>query len=285
MKVVLGFLLLCIVPFGVEAQSPKEDLRIRWSQPIDPFRVIGNIYYVGTTGISSHIIATSEGLILLDTGTTAMSENLQANIKSLGFAVTDIKYIISSHAHWDHVEGHAAIKAAAGAQIVALDGDAQAIASGVDTSALGGEGWQPVVVDRIILDGDAVSLGGVTLIAHRTAGHTKGCTSWTVTIEEDGTRFDVIFVGGTSVNEGVRLNDNARHSSIAEDYAATFAFLESQTPDVFIAQHPFLYGMTEKRQAVGAKPGVNPFINPAEFHKFVAEQKSAYLERLQQSAQ
>lgn len=273
-------LLLLSVSTACMAQSLTDSIRERWSQPVEPFHVIGNIDYVGANEISSHIFVTDEGLILLDTGSTLMIPIIQANVEKLGHAMTDIKYIISSHAHWDHVEGHAAMKKMTGAKIVALGEDAASIASGVDTSALGGDGWMPVVVDRTVEDGDTLTLGGTTLTAHHTPGHTKGCTTWTTTVMEDDQSYDVVFIGGTSVNGGVKLRNNTRHPSIAEDYASTFAFLKTLKPDVFLAQHPSLYGMKEKREALMNGAETNPFINPGEYTAFVANQEATYLKRL-----
>jgi metallo-beta-lactamase class B len=273
-------LLLISVSTACVAQSLTDALRQRWSQPVDPFHIIGNIHYVGTNEISSHIIVTDEGLILLDTGTTLMTSMIQANVEKLGHAMTDIKYIISSHAHWDHVEGHAAMKKITGAQIVASGEDAASIASGVDTSALAGDGWTPVAVDRTVEDGERLILGTTTLTAHHTPGHTKGCTTWTTTVTEGGQSYDVVFIGGTSVNGGVKLRNNTRHPTIAEDYASTFAFLKTLKPDVFLAQHPSMYGMKEKRMTLVNGAEKNPFINPDEYTAFVANEEAKYLERL-----
>ena len=266
---------------SAHAQSMTDSIRKSWSKPLEPFHVIGNIHYVGATGISSHIITTSEGLILVDTGTTLMGPQILENLGKLGHKPTDIRYIISSHAHWDHVEGHAEMKRLTGAEIVALGEDAASIASGVDTSALGGDGWTPVTVDRVIGDGETLALGDTTLTAHLTAGHTKGCTTWTTTVEEDGATYNVVFIGGTSINAGVKLLNNERHSTIAEDYARTFAKLKSLKVDVFLAQHPSMYGMEAKRQTRIAGTRKNPFINPKEYVGFVAEEEAKFRRQLQ----
>ena len=253
-------------------------VREAWSEPVEPFRVAGNIYYVGTSGVSSHVITTEDGLILIDAGTHPMPALIKKNVEQLGHQVTDIKLILSSHAHWDHVEGLAEMKRLSGGRIVALGEDATAIASGVDNSALGGAGWEPVEVDRRIEDGDTVSLGNMTLTAHHTPGHTKGCTTWTTRVEEDGKMHDVVFIGGT--NLGVDLHDNERHPGIAQDYARTFRFLKSIHPDILLAQHPGIYRMEEKRDAQIRNPRPNPFINPDEYPAFVDAQEKNYLDSL-----
>jgi metallo-beta-lactamase class B len=250
------------------------------SQTVDAYKVIGNIYYVGSTDISSHVISTKAGLILLDTGTTQMVPVIRANVEKLGFRVEDIKIILSSHAHWDHVEGHAAMQALTGAQVVALGEDATAIANGVDNSALGAQGWRPVKVDRILKDGESVTLGGVTMQAHLTPGHTKGCTTWTMTVQEGSRSYLVVFVGGISVNEGVKLVGNTRHPNIIDDYARTFRVLKDLHADVFLAQHPNIYGMAEKLQRLKAGGSANPFIDPQGYQRAISEAEGRYVKQL-----
>jgi metallo-beta-lactamase class B len=272
--------LALLLPIPSFAQTP-DPLRGPASKPVEPYRVVGNIYYVGAEGISAHIIVTPAGLILLDTGTVQMLPGLRANIEKLGHKLSDVKIILSSHAHWDHVEGHAATQDLTGAQVIAVGEDAASIAKGVDTSAFGGQGWKPVKVDRVLKDGDTVTLGGVTMRAHLTPGHTKGCTTWTTDVSENGKSLAVVFIGGVSINEGVKLLGNTRHPGIAEDYARTFRALKSLKADVFLAQHPSIYGMDEKMRRLknGASP--NPFIDPAGYQRVVAEAEAAYLKQLE----
>lgn len=252
------------------------------SQAVAPYRVIGNIYYVGATDISSHIIVTPDGLILLDTGTTEMVPVIRTNIEKLGHRVQDVKIILSSHAHFDHVEGHAEMKALSGARVMAVGDDATALASGVDNSALGATGWTPVKVDRVLRDGEIVTLGGVSLQAHLTPGHTKGCTTWTTTVQENGRSYRVVFIGGISVNAGVRLVGNTRHPTIVEDYARTFRVLKELNADVFLAQHPNIYGMAEKLERLQAGSSENPFIDPDGYRRVVGDAEARYLKQLEQ---
>lgn len=281
MKVTLAIAsVLCVAAtfdgVGSQAQDP---LRGPGSRRVDPYRVIGNIFYVGAEGISAHLIETPQGLILLDTGTREMLPGLRANIEKLGHKLTDVKIILSSHAHWDHVEGHAAMKDLTGAQVMALGEDAAAIASGKDNSALGADGWPPTKVDRTLKDGDTVTLGGVTLTAHLTPGHTKGCTTWTTTVEEHGKSYNVVFIGAISINEGVKLIGNQRHPGIADDYARTFRVLKGLKVDVFLAQHPSIYGMEEKMNRLKSA-SVNPFIDPDGYRRVVGEAEAGYLKQL-----
>ena len=268
---------------GLLAQAPNP-LRGEASQPVEPYKVIGNIYYVGAVNISSHIIVTPEGLILLDTGTQEMLPGIRTNLKKLGYTLQDIKVILSSHAHWDHVEGHAAMKELSGAKVMAVGEDAAALSSGIDNSAAGAAGWNPVEVDRVLKDGDTVTLGGVTMQAHLTPGHTKGCTAWTTTVEEDGESYSVLFVGGTGINVslGVKLLNDKRHPSIVEDYARTFRVLKSLEVDVFLAQHPSMYGMAEKLERLKAGANPNPFIDPEGYEQFLEQEEGAYLKQLEE---
>ena len=157
-----------------------------YSQPEEPFRLIGNIYYVGAKNIASYLITTPQGHILVDTGTTEMTPVITASVQALGFKLRDIKIMLSSHAHFDHVGGHAAMKKATGAQVMAMRLDAEALEAGMDKSPLGDEGWPPVKVDRVLADGDTVTLGGATLRAVWAPGHTPGCTVWTTPVQEAG---------------------------------------------------------------------------------------------------
>jgi len=203
----------------------------------EPHRVIGNIYFVGGE-YGSYLIATPAGHILHDTGTLDMHALIVSNIEKLGFQVRDVRIIVSSHAHFDHVEGHAAMKRATGAQVVALGGDAVALESGRDNSALGARGWEPVAVDRVVADGDAVTLGGVTLRALWTGGHTQGATMWMTTVEEGGRTYDVAFRGGEIPNQGVQLFDNPRHATVVADTRRTLQRLkELDPPDLVLHNH------------------------------------------------
>ena len=127
-----------------------------------------------------------------------------------------------------------------------------------------------------------VTLGGVTLKAHLTPGHTKGCTTWTTTVKEDGRSYDVVFIGGISINEGVKLVANARHPSIAEDYTRTFRVLQALKPDIFLAQHPAIYRMAEKMQRLKAGAAQNPFVDPEGYRHVVRGAKDSYLKQLEQ---
>jgi metallo-beta-lactamase class B len=203
----------------------------------EAFRVVGNVYWVGGE-YGSYLINTPQGHILLDTGSSEMHSVIVSNVKKLGFRVEDIKIMISSHAHWDHVQGHAAMKKLTGAQVVALGSDAAALEVGQDNSAGGFPGMIAVHVDRVIKDGDTVSLDGTTLRALWTPGHTQGATVWMTTVQEGGKTYSVAFRGGEIPNDGVPLVNNPRHPTVIEDTRMTLQRLKSLTPpDLFLHNH------------------------------------------------
>jgi metallo-beta-lactamase class B len=251
-----------------------------WREPFEPFQIADNLYYVGSRGISSFLLIGTEGSVLIDTGLESSVPLVRASIEKLGFKLTDIRVLLSSHAHFDHVAGHAEMQRLTGARVMALGDDAQALASGKDLSALGGPGWTPVKVDRVLADGEVVSLGNLSLTANHTPGHTKGCTTWTTQVSLDGASRDVVFIGGTSINAGVRLLGNTQHPKIAEDYGRTFERLRSLKAQIFLAQHPRMFGMEAKLQRLreGAKP--SPFLDPEGYQAFVAAQEKIYRDQL-----
>ncbi len=237
MRLVWASVMLSAVMVSVSPYVAAEGERQASNEAMEPFRVIGNIYYVGGQ-YGSYLITTPEGHILHDTGTADMHDLIVSNIEKLGFKVRDIRIMISSHAHWDHIEGHAAMRRATGAEVVALGGDAVALRSGRDNSAIGARDFEPVPVDRVVEDGDTVTLGGTTLRALWTGGHTQGATMWMTTVEEGGRTFDVAFRGGEIPNDGAPLVDNPRHPSVVEDTQRTLRRLKAlDPPDLFLHNH------------------------------------------------
>lgn len=231
----LGALIISVSAYG---QADRVEIAQAAGGAVEPFRVIGNIYYVGGQ-YGSYLITTPEGHILHDTGTADMHSVIVRNIETLDFDVQDVRIMISSHAHFDHVEGHAAMKRLTGAEVVALGGDAVALQSGRDNSAIGAPDFEPVDVDRVIEDGDTVSLGGVTLRALATPGHTQGATVWLTTVQERGETYSVAFRGGEIPNAGSPLIDNPRHPTVVADTQRTLQRLKNlEPPDVFLHNHP-----------------------------------------------
>jgi len=235
-----------------------------YSQPVEPFPIVGNIYYVGALNIASYLIATPQGHILIDTGTTEMHDAIARGIEQLGYRVSDVRILLASHAHFDHIEGHALMQRRTGAQVMAMTGDADALESGHDTSALGAIGWEPVPVSRRLKDGDTVMLGGTTLRAIHAPGHTQGATIWTTTVEDDGRRYNVAFFTTTTPNPGVPLFDNPRHKNVVEDTRRTFRKLKAERePDIVLVGHPqAMFAGTMERMRKGERP--HPLLNGAD---------------------
>jgi metallo-beta-lactamase class B len=267
---------VCVLACSVRTAAQNDP---SWTEPFEPFRIADNLYFVGTRGVSSFLFVTPQGNILLDTGVEEAVPQVRANIEKLGFKISDIKIILASHAHFDHVGGHALMQQLTGATVMAVGEDAKSIGSGVDTSALGASGWKPAKVGRVLKDGETVALGGVTLTAHLTPGHTKGCTTWSTRVPHAGKSLFLVMVGGTSVNGGVKLLNNTRHPTIAEDYARTFRVLKELTPDIFVAQHPNMFKMEEKVARLKAGDA-NAFIDPQGYQAFVSSNEQAYLTQL-----
>ena len=263
------------------AQSPDTTAHPKsWSEPTAPFRIIDNIYYVGTAGLGVYLIATPQGNVLLDGAVPAAVAQIESNIKALGFKLRDTKYLLNSHAHYDHSGGLAQLKRDTGATLVASEGDRSALEGGF---YLGWEdrpdlGAPPVQVDRVIADGETLSLGGVTLKANLTPGHTRGCTSWSMPVKHDGKTYQVLFFCSTSVAAN-RLVGPPQYPGIVDAYERTFAKARMLQVDVFLAPHAEFFGLHEKRARLSGS-GQHPFIDAAEFPAFMARSEADFRTQL-----
>ena len=280
--------LLIAAAGGVAAQQGPAQFSEAWYQqfrgpysaPTEPFRIVGNIHYVGGANIASYLIATPAGHILIDTGMKEMHEVIKTSVAKLGFRTADIKIMLSSHAHFDHIEGHAMMQKLTGAQVMAMVGDAEALSAGKDNSALGAIGWEPVRVARVLKHGDTVSLGGTTLRALHTPGHTQGATTWITTVEDQGRRYTVGFLGGTTPNGGVPLIDNPRHKSVIEDTQRTFNTLKAERPpDIYLVGHPQAMFMG-KVEAIKAGVSPHPLLNGDAWTKQIVEGEANFAKRV-----
>jgi metallo-beta-lactamase class B len=261
--------------------SDQKSLLASWNQPFKPFRIIGNIYYVGTNNLACYLLTSPGGYILIDTGLQESAPIIRANIEELGYKLRYIRIILSSHAHFDHVAGHAEMKAATGAQVFATAADAATLESGGTKGFHPLNPYKPVKVDRILKDGEIVRLGNIALTAHLTPGHTEGNTTWTTTIEEGGKKYDVVFAGSMSINPGVQLVNNPTWPKIAEAYARSFQTLKSLHCDVFLGPHAPFFDMEAKVKRMNADPKSNPFIDPEGYRNYIASFEKSYNEQLQ----
>jgi metallo-beta-lactamase class B len=253
------------------AQSPPA-----WSQPQEPFRVVGPIHYVGTEGIAVYLIKTSRGLILLDGGLEQAVPIVERNIAKLGFRLQDVQIILETHAHWDHVAGLAALKRDTGARLLASPGDRLALESGIppsDTEYDVGK-FPAVKVDAVLHDGEAVRLGDVAMTPLLTPGHTPGCTSWAMTVKENGRPLDVVFPCSLTVAGNV-LVGNKGYPGIVADFRRTFARMRGVKADVVLPAHAEfadVIGRARRRDAGEA----NAFLAPGLLPDLVKKSEQAF---------
>lgn len=238
-----------------------------------PHKVIGNVYYVGTQSLASFLFTSPEGHILINSDYERNVPTIRESVEKLGFKFADIKIILGSHAHGDHMEGDALVKELTGAQVMAMAEDVPAL----ERIRPGGKAHP---IDRILHDGDTVSLGGTTLTAHLTPGHTKGCTTWTAKVNEDGKSYDVVIIGSVGVNPGFQLVNNAQNPTIADEYKQAFKVLRSLHADVPLGSHPAMYKLNEKYPKMGQGP--NPFIDPSGYVEELDIVEEVFLRTLQQ---
>lgn len=250
-----------------------------WTTPFPPHRIAGNLYYVGSEDLASYLIATPQGLILINSSLEASPSLIQNSVEQLGFHFKDIKILLISHAHYDHCAGSAKIKQLTGAKYFVMDADVPVVESGgkadFQYGAEKGMLYPPTKVDRILHDGDSVSVGGTVLTAHKTAGHTKGTTTWTMNETEAGKTLHVVIVGSPNVNPGYKLVANQAYPQIAQDYKQGFQVLQSLPCDIFLGAHGGYYDMKEK-YARWKQGDRNAFIDPAGYKAYIADRKQAF---------
>jgi len=258
--------------------------RARADEPFPAHRVIGNVYYVGSKQLASYLITTPEGHFLINSSFEETVPLIRVAVESLGFKMRDVKILLASHAHSDHVAGHALLQEMTGAKVYVMRGDEQVITAGGEGQYLYTTSrWKPCKVDRVLEDGEEVKLGGVTLLARRTPGHTRGCTTWTWRCEDGGKSCDVVVIGSPNVNPGYRLVNNKDYPEIADDFAKTFTILKSLPCDVFLGAHGDYYGMVTKYDrlnAAGGDASKNPFIDPEGYRAYVDLKEKAFRKTL-----
>ena len=248
------------------------------STQFPPHKIIGNIYYVGTASLASFLIATPQGNILVNSTYERDVPVIQKSVEQLGFKFSDVKILLGSHAHADHMEGDALVKQLTGAQVMAMAEDVPAL----EQMKPGGK---PHPVDKVLHDGDEVTLGGTTLVAHLTPGHTPGCTTWTMKAEEAGKIYDIVIIGSLGVNPGMKLVNNPANPQIVGEFTRAFQASRSLPADVPLGSHPGMFNMKEKYAKLQAG-GPNPYIDPAGykteldideavFHAVLEQQKAA----------
>ena len=254
--------------------EPREQMNVQFP----PHRIVGNLYYVGTPVLGSFLISTPEGLILINSSYEATVPAIRKSVEDLGFRFSDVKILLGSHAHGDHMEGDALVKELTGARVMAMEQDLPALRAMTP-------GNKPHPIDRVLRDGDEVTLGGTTLVAHLTPGHTRGCTTWTLKVNDGGKSYDVVIVGSVGVNPGFILVNNKQTPQIADEYRRSFAVLRSLPCDIPLGSHPAMYGMAAKYAKLGKGP--NPFVDPQGYQAEIDLQERIFrteLERQQKAA-
>jgi len=276
-----GLLLLGCSLFPLTSFAALTPEEASWNQPVTPFKIIGNLYYVGASDITSYLIATPKGLILLDGGFTETAPQVEANIKTLGFKLSDVKILLNSHAHDDHAGGLAQLKRDTHATLEVSAADAVLMARGGHADPNYGDRFlfEPVQADKLLKDGDTIELGGVTLNAHVTPGHTPGCTTWTMRVEEGGKPYDVVFLCSVTA-PGFRLVDNPAYPDIAADFTRSFATLKSLPCDVFLGAHGGYFDLQGKRARLQKHEPGNPFIDPQGYRTYLDQAQQAFEQQL-----
>jgi metallo-beta-lactamase class B len=254
-----------------------------WTQPFPPFHIAGNVYYVGSRDLAAYLITTPNGNILMNANLKTSPPQIKKSVEQLGFRFEDVKILLISHAHFDHCAGSARIKKLTHAKYMVMDADVPVVEDGGRSDFQYGNStkmlFAPAKVDRVLHDGDEVRLGGTVLVAHRTAGHTKGCTTWTLKVTEKGKTYNAVIVGSPNVNPGYKLVNNANYPQIAQDYEKTFRDLKAIPCDIFLGAHGGYFGMADKVARL-QKGEANPFVDPAGYQTYVADREQAFLSEL-----
>lgn len=275
--------LLTVLAPSLSAQTDPS-----WTEPFPAFKIVGNVYYVGSRGLASYLITTPQGHILINSNLESSVPQIRDSVEKLGFHFSDVKVLLISHAHWDHDAGSAEVKKLTHAQYMVMAGDVPVVESGGKEDFQYGNSpanlYPLVKVDRILHNGEEVRLGGVVLTAYLTPGHTKGCTTWTLRANEAGKTYDVVIVGSPNVNPGYRLVNNAKYPEIARDYEKMFRALKRLPCDIFLGAHGSYYDM-EAKFAKLKNGKTNPFVDPDGYKNFVSEKERAFrAELLKQQA-
>lgn len=261
--------------FSPEADDPQRTIRI------EPLKIIDNIYSVSAVShYPSYLITSSQGHMLIDTSLEEFVPNIASNIQKLGFKLEDVKYLLTLHAHIDHVGGHAMMKELTGATTMAMAGDAHVMESGGETDFRERGRWAPVKVDRIINDLEKIQLGNSVLTAHLTPGHSKGCTTFSLVAEDNGMKYNVAFFCGMRMNPDEALVGNPDYPNMPEDFAYAFAKLKALPVDIFLAGHGYWFNFETKIERMKQSPSPNPFIDPEGYRWIVDGFERAYIERL-----
>jgi metallo-beta-lactamase class B len=276
--------LLLVVCGMVAPACLQADENPDWTTSIAPFQIADNLYYVGSRDLASYLIVTPSGDILINSNLESSPALIRRSVEHLGFHFSDIHILLISHAHFDHDAGSAAIKRMTGAQYMVMDSDVPVVESGGAKDFFYPDHYPPAKVDRVLHDGDNVRLGGAVLVAHKTPGHTRGCTTWTMRTTQQGKPVNVVIVGSWNVNPGFRLVSRpgkpASYPGMANDYRETFAVLKGLPCDIFLGAHGQYFEMLAKLERANAGAGQSVWIDPEGYRKAVAEKEQEFEDKL-----
>ena len=252
-----------------------------WTQPFPGHRVIGNLYAVGTYDLGVVLVTSDEGHILINTGLEDSTALTAENAASLGFRLEDVKILLTMQAHWDHTAALAEIKETTGAEMWATAGDAPVLEDGgfSDPHFGGRVSFPPVVVDKIIADGDTIELGTTQLTVQETPGHTAGSSSYTMMVREEGRDYRVAIANMATINGGKRLINDPTYPGVSDDFAKTFRTQKAMDIDVWVSAHGSQYGLHDKF-APGDTYSPDTFVDPDGFLAAVERLEGLYLEQL-----
>jgi len=251
---------IAAVPAPAPAQTVEDRTQDRVAFPAHT--IIGNIHYVGTGTLNSYLITTPQGHILINTNFEETVPLLRASIEKLGFNMNDVEIILGSHAHGDHMQATTMVQEmTGGAQVMVMDRDVPAV------EAMKTPSGRVQKVDRVLQDGEQVTLGGTTLTAHLTPGHTRGCTTWTLAAMEGGKSHNVVIACG-GLQDGARLVGNRNYPTIADDFAASVKKYRTLPADIFLASHSWFFDLAGKHARMGSS-AANPYIDPAGYRAWV----------------
>jgi metallo-beta-lactamase class B len=258
------------------AQNPE------WTTPFPAHRIVGNLYYVGTYDLTSYLIATPQGNILINTGLEGSVPLINSSVESLGFKLKDTKILLATHAHYDHTAAMAELKRITGARFLASEADIPTFEDGGKSDYLFTDAkfrFAPVKVDGGLKDGQKISLGGTELTVYSHPGHTRGSVSYGLTVAENGRNYRVLIANMGSINPGTVLIGNKKYPNIAEDYARTFREQKKLECDIFLSSHASQYRLHDKWKP-GQAYSPDTFVDPEGYKAAVAKAETNYLEWL-----
>jgi metallo-beta-lactamase class B len=268
---------------GRPPAPPSATFSDEWTRDFPPFRIIGNVYWVGSYDLSTYLITTPQGHLLINTGVGDTAGRIKARVEELGFKMSDVKLLLATHGHFDHVAGLAELKEMTGARLLINVRDRELVESGGKTDFVFGNrpefGFPPVKVDRTFKDGGRITLGNVTLTAHLHAGHTKGATSFTFDVPENGRTYRVIIANMGSINPGVKVSGMPTYPGIAKDYANTFRRQKALPVDIFLASHASQFKLHDK-YTPGDAYDPDRFVDPTLYRNSVAQLERVFEEQL-----